>query len=58
VNELCDLPGHELGRRFRAGEASALEAVESCLRRIDAVDGQVKAFLERTDDAARRAARA
>jgi aspartyl-tRNA(Asn)/glutamyl-tRNA(Gln) amidotransferase subunit A len=58
VAELCDLPGHELGRRFRAGEASALDAVESCLRRIEAVDGRVNAFLERTDDAARRAARA
>jgi aspartyl-tRNA(Asn)/glutamyl-tRNA(Gln) amidotransferase subunit A len=58
VPELCDLPGHELGRRFRAGEASALDAVESCLRRIEAVDDRLKAFLQRTDDAARRAARA
>jgi aspartyl-tRNA(Asn)/glutamyl-tRNA(Gln) amidotransferase subunit A len=58
VAELCDLPGHELGRRFRAGEASALDAVESCFRRIEAVDGRLKAFLERAEDGARRAARA
>jgi aspartyl-tRNA(Asn)/glutamyl-tRNA(Gln) amidotransferase subunit A len=58
VTELCDLPGQELARRFRAGEASALEATESCLERIDAVDERVKAFLAVTGDAARDQARA
>jgi aspartyl-tRNA(Asn)/glutamyl-tRNA(Gln) amidotransferase subunit A len=58
VTELCDLPGHELARQFRAGEASALEATESCLARIDAVDERVKAFLVVTGDPARDQARA
>jgi aspartyl-tRNA(Asn)/glutamyl-tRNA(Gln) amidotransferase subunit A len=58
VAELFDLAGHELARRFRAGEASALEATESCLARIDAVDERVKAFLAVTGDLARDQARA
>jgi aspartyl-tRNA(Asn)/glutamyl-tRNA(Gln) amidotransferase subunit A len=57
VTELCDLPGHELARRFRAGEATAMEATESCLARIDAVDERVKAFLAVTGDLARDQAR-
>ncbi|HYZ11776.1 MAG TPA: Asp-tRNA(Asn)/Glu-tRNA(Gln) amidotransferase subunit GatA [Actinomycetota bacterium] len=56
--ELCDLPGHELARMYRAGEASVTEAVESCLRRIEAVDGRVEAFLRVTADEARERARA
>jgi aspartyl-tRNA(Asn)/glutamyl-tRNA(Gln) amidotransferase subunit A len=58
VTELCDLPGHELARMYRAGEATAADAVESCLRRIEAVDGRVEAFLRVTADDARERARA
>jgi aspartyl-tRNA(Asn)/glutamyl-tRNA(Gln) amidotransferase subunit A len=56
VTELCDLPGHELARMFRAGEATAVEAAESCLGRIEALDDRVKAFLEVTEDLAREQA--
>ena len=53
MTELCDLTGHELARMFREGEATALEAVESCLRRIELVEERVKAFLVVTGDLAR-----
>ena len=42
MTELCDLPGHELAGRYRAGEATPTEAFESCLRRIEAVKGLTK----------------
>jgi aspartyl-tRNA(Asn)/glutamyl-tRNA(Gln) amidotransferase subunit A len=58
VAELCDLSGHELALKLRSGEASAVEAVESSLRRIDAVDERVKAFLAVTADLAREQAAA
>jgi aspartyl-tRNA(Asn)/glutamyl-tRNA(Gln) amidotransferase subunit A len=54
--DLCDLPGHELARRYRAGEATPSEALESCLRRIEAVDEQLHAFLLVSEGAARPAA--
>jgi aspartyl-tRNA(Asn)/glutamyl-tRNA(Gln) amidotransferase subunit A len=38
--ELCDLPAHILVRRLKAGEVSAVEIVESTLRRIDTVEGR------------------
>ena len=50
---LCDLSASELGTRLRAGEISAVEILDSCRSRIDAVDGRVRAFLARTDDLAR-----
>lgn len=56
MEELCDLTGHELGWLLRAGEASATEVAESALRRIDAVDERLHAFLVVTDDVARRRA--
>jgi aspartyl-tRNA(Asn)/glutamyl-tRNA(Gln) amidotransferase subunit A len=58
VPELCDLAAHELGEALRAGRASALEATESCVRRIEAVDERVQAFLTPTADLARDRARA
>jgi aspartyl-tRNA(Asn)/glutamyl-tRNA(Gln) amidotransferase subunit A len=57
VTELCDLPAHELAAKLRAGEASALEAVESSLARIEATEPKVSAFLARTADPAREQAR-
>jgi aspartyl-tRNA(Asn)/glutamyl-tRNA(Gln) amidotransferase subunit A len=56
VAELCDLTGHELARMFRAGEATASDTVESCLRRIQAVDGELKSFLLVTEELAREQA--
>jgi aspartyl-tRNA(Asn)/glutamyl-tRNA(Gln) amidotransferase subunit A len=56
VAELCDLTGHELARMFRTGEASALDVVESCLRRIETAEESVKAFLAVTGDLARQQA--
>ncbi len=56
--ELTDLSGHELSRTLTDGEASASEIVESALRRIDAVDERVRAFLTVTADEARAQARA
>jgi aspartyl-tRNA(Asn)/glutamyl-tRNA(Gln) amidotransferase subunit A len=53
MSELCDLTASELTAMQRAGEISGAEITGSCLARIDAVDGRVKAFLTRTDDLAR-----
>jgi aspartyl-tRNA(Asn)/glutamyl-tRNA(Gln) amidotransferase subunit A len=51
--DLCDLTGHDLGRILKAGEASATEIVESALRRIEAVDERLHAFLVVTEGLAR-----
>jgi aspartyl-tRNA(Asn)/glutamyl-tRNA(Gln) amidotransferase subunit A len=56
VTELCDLTATELAARLRAEEISSAEIAASCIARIDAVDGDVKAFLTRTDDVAREQA--
>jgi aspartyl-tRNA(Asn)/glutamyl-tRNA(Gln) amidotransferase subunit A len=56
--EPCDLTAAELGRQLRAGETTALETVDSCLRRIESVDERVKAFLSLDAEGARRQARA
>ena len=50
--ELCDLTGSELAGKIAGGEVSATEVVESSLRRIDAVDDRVRAFLTRTPEVA------
>jgi len=46
----------ELARLVQAGEASAVEVVEAALERIEALDGEIRAFLWRSDDEARAAA--
>jgi aspartyl-tRNA(Asn)/glutamyl-tRNA(Gln) amidotransferase subunit A len=56
VTELCDLSATELAARLRAEEISSAEIAASCIARIDAVDGDVKAFLTRTDELAREQA--
>jgi aspartyl-tRNA(Asn)/glutamyl-tRNA(Gln) amidotransferase subunit A len=48
---------HEFGRRLRAGETSAAETVEECLRRIEADNAQLNAFIAVTADEARLQAR-
>jgi aspartyl-tRNA(Asn)/glutamyl-tRNA(Gln) amidotransferase subunit A len=44
-------------RRLDAGEVSAADLTEACLERVDAVDGEVAAFLHVAGDEARAAAR-
>ena len=58
MTELCDLLASDLSAMMRAGEASAVEVVGSCLGRIEAVDGRVKAFLTLTPEVARERAEA
>ena len=50
--ELCDLLGSELSARLAAGEITASEVAASCLGRVEAVDGDVNAFLTRTPELA------
>ncbi|MEE9508632.1 MAG: amidase family protein [Anaerolineales bacterium] len=38
--ELCDLPAHEIARRVKSGENSAVQVLESTLQRIQQVEGQ------------------
>jgi len=58
VSELCDLTASDLAERLRAGEVSSADVVESCVRRADAVDDRVGAFLTRTPELARERAAA
>jgi aspartyl-tRNA(Asn)/glutamyl-tRNA(Gln) amidotransferase subunit A len=52
VTELCDRTGHDLSLMLGAGEISATEITESCLRRIEIVEGDVRAFLTPTPELA------
>jgi Asp-tRNA(Asn)/Glu-tRNA(Gln) amidotransferase A subunit family amidase len=47
-----------LAQAIRGGELSAAEAVDACLQRIEAVNGQLNAVVQITADRARLAARA
>ncbi len=38
--EYCDIPAYELARLVRQRKASAVEILESCLKRIESVDGR------------------
>lgn len=49
----CDRTATELAASLRAGEVSSRAIVESAIGRIDALDGDLNAFLARTDDRAR-----
>lgn len=55
--ELCDLTAHELADMLEMREVSAVEVTESVLRRIEATDPLVKAYLTVTADAALETAR-
>jgi aspartyl-tRNA(Asn)/glutamyl-tRNA(Gln) amidotransferase subunit A len=57
VNEPADLSLTEILRLLRARRLSAVELVESCLRRIDLAEPAVLAFVTRTPERALRAAR-
>ncbi len=52
MGEPCDLTGSELTAQLRSGDISAVELTESSLRRVRAVDGDVKAFLTLTPQVA------
>ena len=58
MTELCDRSASDLAAALRAGECSAVEILDSCRSRIDAVDDRVGAFLARTDELAREQAEA
>jgi aspartyl-tRNA(Asn)/glutamyl-tRNA(Gln) amidotransferase subunit A len=58
VSDLCDLTGSELGAKLRAGEITSAELTESCLRRVEAVEDRVQAFLTLTPEVARERAAA
>jgi aspartyl-tRNA(Asn)/glutamyl-tRNA(Gln) amidotransferase subunit A len=55
---LGDRPGYELAAALRSGQVSAAEILESSLRRIDEVDGSVRAYLRVTADESRAQAAA
>lgn len=52
-NTWYEKTAHEIRDAVRAGDVSAAEVTESCLDRIAAVDGQLKAFIDVWNDAAR-----
>jgi aspartyl-tRNA(Asn)/glutamyl-tRNA(Gln) amidotransferase subunit A len=56
VTELCDLTGRELADRLGAGQIAAVDILGSTLRRIEAVDEDVAAFLTLTPQLARERA--
>ncbi|HKW95512.1 MAG TPA: Asp-tRNA(Asn)/Glu-tRNA(Gln) amidotransferase subunit GatA [Methylomirabilota bacterium] len=57
MGTLASLTAHELGARYRSGEATPTQAATEYLARIEAHDPQVRAFLTVTrEDALRRAA--
>jgi len=58
MTELHDLSALEQSAAIRDGSISAVELVEHYLRRTDALDATVGAFVTRTDDLARGQARA
>ena len=58
ATEPCDLPATEARALIGARALSAAELAESCIARIEAVDGAVNAIVARDFDRARAAARA
>ena len=56
MSDLCDLTGAELSAKLAAGETNAVQILESCQARVEAVDGEVGAFLTLTPQLARERA--
>jgi aspartyl-tRNA(Asn)/glutamyl-tRNA(Gln) amidotransferase subunit A len=52
MTELCDLLGSELTANLAAGHVAASDVAASCLRRVEAVDVELNAFLTRTPELA------
>jgi amidase len=57
MTEACDLSAVEARRRIGMKRLSPVELVESCIRRVEAVDHAVNAMVARDFERARRAAR-
>jgi aspartyl-tRNA(Asn)/glutamyl-tRNA(Gln) amidotransferase subunit A len=57
-NSWYEKTAREIRDAVRSGGISALEVAESCLQRIDAVDGRLKAFVDVWHEAARAQAKA
>ncbi len=58
AHQPCDRTAVELAEGLRSGELSSGEITESCLARIDAVEGRLGSFVTATPDVARDQARA
>jgi aspartyl-tRNA(Asn)/glutamyl-tRNA(Gln) amidotransferase subunit A len=58
ARDLTFLPATELADLLGTGQVSSVELVQSCLARVQAVDGRVKAFNSRDEAGALAAARA
>lgn len=56
LNDLWQLDATDLARLIRLGKASAREAVQSCLARMDSVNGKLNAVVRRMDEEALAAA--
>jgi aspartyl-tRNA(Asn)/glutamyl-tRNA(Gln) amidotransferase subunit A len=56
VSELCDLTGAELSAKLAAGETTAVQILASSQARVNAVDGDVAAFLTLTPQLAQERA--
>ncbi|MEP5719754.1 MAG: amidase family protein, partial [Alphaproteobacteria bacterium] len=57
ATELCDLTATEARRLIGTKEISPVELVESCIQRIEAVDGAVNCMVTRAYDRAREEAK-
>ena len=58
MTELCDLGAVELRRMIGAKEISPVELLETCIARVEAVDGAVNAMVTRDFERARETAKA
>lgn len=58
ANKLADLSTMQLARSIAVGECSATEALQTCQARIEATDGRIHAFTDRTWQRARAEAAA
>ena len=56
MTDPADLTAYDIGVAFRTAELNATDVVEACLRRVEALDERLNAFLLVTADEARRQA--
>ena len=57
MTDLCDLTASELRRMIGRKYISPIELVESCINRIESVDGQLNAMVTKSYERARAEAR-
>ena len=57
MTDLCDLTASELRRMIGRKDISPIELVESCIDRIESVDGQLNAMVTKSYERARAEAR-